>query len=157
MAQRLAIDRSEIRDLLVLALARLFDRPRFARDGTSDRVSLPHVLTLLRDRETRLLVLDRAENWTPAMPDLAPLHRHHAARALMRALVRHRRLQTARDPRAAALAAIQHWRDGRLAHRFLDAPKLPPSREQLTSVMDLAGDLLGLLELALTGESLLAD
>lgn len=104
----------------LLALARLFDKPRFDARGRSERASLPHALRLLDDRPTLRVLIDQAGSWTPEMPELAEDNRAMAARAGLRALVRHRRRFGLATPVGDALAEIGTLRDRSLAHSMMD-------------------------------------
>ncbi len=141
----------------ILTLTRLFDKPRFDKQGQSGRVSLIHMLVMLEDRDLRSFVMAQAVQWVPDMPELAHDNQCQALRAMMHAMTRFRRVFRNPSQEREQISLLRNVRDTVLAHHLLDGadmPKMGDLHQAITAVSGLAGVFLQDLTLALTGEIL---
>lgn len=147
-----------LRDALLqrelLSLARLFDKPRFDRNGRSERVSLPHLLALLDERIVTAWLVEEARDWLPDQPEEADWQAAEAARALLRAQVIWRHLRLGWHSGMAGIEAVRRIRDERLAHRLLDGEDPRAAVRLVDPVRGLAERLLDLCTYGLSGEPL---
>ncbi len=141
----------------MLALARLFDRPRYDARGRSDRASLPHALHLLADRATLIVLIDQAPGWTPDYPELSEENREMAAIAGLRALAVYRRRAAADTAERSAIRRVMRFRDRHLAHSLIGGSEKdmePILWQDAPVVLALAARLTDLLLECCTGEGI---
>ena len=141
-------------DQLVLVLARLFDPPRFDRDGHSGRASILHILRLLDDRDTLGRAVARAAEWggDEDNPELSRMAQLYAAKSLQKARVRGKRLWRGDIPVSGTIDAIRSNRDCRLAHHLVDIKPTPLTIGDVDAVLDFALSQVELLAEGLSGE-----
>ena len=98
---------------LVVALTRIHDPPG------KHRASLPRLMNLLEDKSLVRCFVELARHWTPQIERLAEINAHRAARSILRASVRYKRL-VASDEGKTWLTALKEFRDHHLVHSLFN-------------------------------------
>ena len=98
---------------LVVALTRIHDPPK------KNRACLPRLMQLLEDKSLVRCFAELARHWTPQIERLAEINAHRAAKAILRARVRYKRLAES-DEGKTWLAALKEFRDHYLVHSLFN-------------------------------------
>lgn len=140
---------------LALTLARLFDPggKRF-HPNQSNVASLPLLIRLLKQKRCRSVLIERARNWTPQLPESADPQAAGCERAINSAIEAYASLRRNHSRRQAA-ATLKQFRDRKLTHSLMGTIlKALPQYRQLFLLMDVARDVTDHAKLAIQGNNL---